>query len=236
MAPGQVEWVGESNESIEALADRFESELNRRAAIVGPHGSGKSTLIAHLAHRLGRVIYRQDADGTVVQSDEIPTDAVSSDAIRANEIQAHHRGGNACQTNIIWLQLRKATRPARQIKQSKAYWHKSDLLILDGFEQLGRFHQRRVIFETQVRQMGLLVTSHSEVGLPTLIHTRLDAAKASRIVDLLLKQNENEFDISRARLVELCAAYDGNMREVLMNLYDICNDIGTKRAEDCSQD
>jgi hypothetical protein len=47
--PGAVPWFGD----LEALYSRWHA-LGQRAQIVGPHGTGKSTLLAHLALRAKR--------------------------------------------------------------------------------------------------------------------------------------------------------------------------------------
>ncbi|MBN2192242.1 MAG: hypothetical protein JW751_05455 [Polyangiaceae bacterium] len=49
MRPGVVPWFGD----LEALYSRWH-DLGQRAQIVGPHGTGKSTLLAHLVARARR--------------------------------------------------------------------------------------------------------------------------------------------------------------------------------------
>lgn len=48
VSPGKLVWRSRSGESLEDIANRFHS-LHARAAIVGPHGTGKSTLLENLA-------------------------------------------------------------------------------------------------------------------------------------------------------------------------------------------
>lgn len=48
VSPGKLVWRSRTGESLDEIANRFRA-LHSRAAIVGPHGTGKSTLLEHLA-------------------------------------------------------------------------------------------------------------------------------------------------------------------------------------------
>ncbi len=88
VAPGIIPWVAvdQGAPSLELLAARLTQDFRNRAEIVGPHGSGKSTLMRHLAENLGGVRASFSFDGT---------------------LQAENRGGR-----IVWVQLRAAFQPA----------------------------------------------------------------------------------------------------------------------------
>jgi hypothetical protein len=78
--------------------------------------------------------------------------------------------------------------------------------------------------------MGLLVTAHSPLGLPTLCQTEVTVSKADQIVAELLGHHASWLNSrpvretagygNLLRLDQLLACHQGNMREVLMELYD----------------
>ena len=92
------------------------------------------------------------------------------------------------------------------------------LLLVDGFEQLPvvvRWWLRSV---TRLRQMGLVVTAHRNMGLPVLYRTRVTAQVATTVINQLtqhVSRQSRPTDVSR-RLVR----HRGNLREVLFELYD----------------
>ena len=106
------------------------ARLGNMAAIVGPHGTGKSTLLAHLAETLrerGRSVTRTRVRRRVAMADLIRT------------LVGVPRGGMLC---------------------------------IDSWEVLGQ--EGRLVLRglAWCRGVGLLVTAHHTVGLPTLASTR----------------------------------------------------------------
>lgn len=192
VAPGCLPWISVQHETVENLARRLRQDFAMRAAIVGPHGSGKSTLLEHLVPLFGAIRHRESPD--------------------KHPFQVHETG------NIVWLQLRRDLRPETQLARSRRHWAKRRLLVLDGFEQLGRIYQWWAIAATRMSRMGLLVTSHAAVALPTLVTTCIDADKARAIMDAVLQPCPTALD--DRQLPDLLARHQGNMREILMDLYD----------------
>jgi len=73
--------------------------------------------------------------------------------------------------------------------------------------------------------MGLLVTSHRPIALlPTLYATSIILEKATRIVAALVSSYEpkpsTDAGVEPAKMRILVEKHGGNMREVLMELYD----------------
>lgn len=57
VAPGVLTWLAPADHCVAELARRFTSDLHGRGLVVGPHGSGKSSLLAHLVPQLqGRCV------------------------------------------------------------------------------------------------------------------------------------------------------------------------------------
>ncbi len=191
-----------------ALANRFNNNLRARAVIVGPHGTGKSTLLEHLVPQLGKVVWRPNRTDSLVAGPQ-PT----------------------CGRNAVWLSLRKSEAPYRSILASRSHWTTGGLLVLDGLEQLNRFQWAVLWMTIRISRMGLLATSHRESWcLPTLTRTYSDSRTLVQLVQLVTAQ-QSELPKSLVReltnpgsLSRLSAAKSGNVREVFMQLYDACEE------------
>ena len=209
--PGRIPWLAaDANQSLDALSNYFTSKLNCRAAIVGPHGSGKSTLLAHLVPLLGTVVTKRAAYASP-ESSEPGTGLPHS----------LHTGDSA--RSIVWLQLRGRAASAGLLKETRPLWcQPKRLLVIDGYEQLSLFSRAMVVWVTQRKQVGLLVTSHARTSLPTLIETHVDAKLAQQLLERLLPEDlaGRAEHLDPARLSQLLLVHQGNLREVFMHLYD----------------
>lgn len=93
------------------------------------------------------------------------------------------------------------------------------LLVIDGYEQLGRFCRWRLRRRCRRRGWGLLVTTHKSVGLPELFHTVATPELAEQIVRHLLGGRLSPF--TPADVLERYERRRGDMREMLFDLYDL---------------
>lgn len=126
------------------------------------------------------------------------------------------------------LQLRKCDCPAQKIRRAFEQWRRCGLLVLDGLEQLLPWQRWAIVARARLSGLGLLVTSHCRVpGLPTLFTTHVDVSLAQSIVVHALKSEVRTTANSplasltqRQLLSRLLTKHRGNMREVLMDLYD----------------
>ncbi len=91
-------------------------------------------------------------------------------------------------------------------------------LAVDGYEQLSRWSRFRTMRFCRKAGWGLLVTSHSPIGLPELFRTETDDATAQKIVTELLR--EGTVKIPPTVVSESLARRRGDMREALFDLYD----------------
>jgi energy-coupling factor transporter ATP-binding protein EcfA2 len=92
-------------------------------------------------------------------------------------------------------------------------------LIIDGYEQLSWWSRWRASSFCRRARAGLLVTAHSDVGLPTIYHTQPSEALAQRVVKSLLPAGE--VAITSADVSAAFSEARGNVRETLFNLFDI---------------
>ena len=147
-------------------------------AIVGCHGSGKSTLVASLLP----LIRNRGSEPIVVSL---------------------HGGRNRLETCI----------------PSAAELSSHSMLIIDGFEQLGRWQRWRLLRTCLRRSCGLLVTSHRSCGLPELAVLKPQIELIHRLVENSLPDHHGciqDDDVQRA-----WKRHPGNVREVFFSLYDV---------------
>lgn len=161
---------------LEELLGRLR-HLGDRAAIRGPHGTGKSTLLASMAERLRR-------DGRL--------------------------GGHA-RLGLGWL------RDLVAVAAGLAACGRGRVLCIDSWERLGGVAAAIACGVARATGRGLLVTSHGEGPLPTLLTCSATPRLLCRIVDLLPDRHGL---LSPADIEETFHHAGGNLREALFLLYD----------------
>lgn len=208
VAPGKLGWHPPPGESLVGLTARFTKQLGYRAAIVGPHGSGKSSLLEHLVPLLGQVVLRRST--YVHAGQQQPGDA--------------ERGtSDPMARQVTWLQLRGRPASRRLVWTTRQWWTRpNSLLVIDGYEQLSRVARGYVLAATRASGTGLLITSHTATWLPTLLETRVDVGVAQSLLDELLPSGAaaRQRLVDAHRLKRLLHKHRGNLREVFMELYD----------------
>ncbi len=149
-----------------------------RGAIVGPHGSGKTTFIESLSRRLGE-------EGLPLVSVFLNADCPHP-----------------------WQRVRTALGDRLS---------PSTILCIDGAEQLGRWRWRQTMRRTRGIG-GLIITSHTEGRLPTVLTTRTSVVILRELVEQLAPHDLPKLD---PILPALYARHHGNIRLCLQELYDI---------------
>ncbi|HVX63903.1 MAG TPA: hypothetical protein VHC19_24990 [Pirellulales bacterium] len=94
-----------------------------------------------------------------------------------------------------------------------------DMLVIDGYEQLGAMARFSLRLICRKSRCGLLVTAHADVGLPALYATQVDLSTAQSIAADLLSGAEST--ISQADVEQALTQHSGNLREALFYLYDL---------------
>ena len=93
------------------------------------------------------------------------------------------------------------------------------VLIIDGYEQLSRWHRHGLKRLCRRRMWGLLVTSHKSVGLPGLYRTDVTPELAVQVVSALA--GDTEFRVSTEEISRRLSLRGGDLRETLFDLYDL---------------
>lgn len=174
--PGAIEYVFSAGIDADTLVGRLKA-AQWRGQIVGPHGTGKSSLLYALSDSLasaGRVVYR---------------------------FNQHDR------------QRRLSREDLRQVD-----WTDRTLIVVDGYEQLGRWSRLWLDLRCRWSSAGLLVTSHTDVGLVTLFTTQ----PSFELFDQLVGRLAAGFPVllTNDDLRESWSRSPDNLREALFSLYD----------------
>lgn len=180
--PGVMAFIFPDSLSTKLLVKRL-AQNHWWGQIVGPHGNGKSTLLASLIAQI-KPFGRQ-----------------------ALHIALHDRQRHLPKEFL------------NSILESAAELSGSLLVIVDGYEQLGRWSRFRLKRLCRRCKCGLLVTAHQPVGLPMLHRADSSLQTAYRVVEHL--QRGSATPVDSAEIARCYARQKGNMRDMLFDLYDL---------------
>ncbi len=182
-----------------------------RSAIQGPHGSGKSTLIAALIPHLVDDLDEKRVRHWVLHDDCRQKVWLGQIRHLASTLPAAPAS----------RQPRRETRLAPEAPLDPAYALPNGLLIVDGYEQL-TWYGRRVLARFQRKiEWNLLITTHDPVrGFENLLTTAPDRATAEQLLHFLLEAYP---ECQPELLKAFPAAWEqsaGNFRQLWSILYD----------------
>jgi hypothetical protein len=103
-------------------------------------------------------------------------------------------------------------------RQERKQLGATDVLVIDGYEQLGRYQRWRVSRQCRRQGCGLLVTSHSPCDLPILFCAEPSLGLVERLIERCLPPHEGR--ISSQDIERAWQRHAGNVREVFFELYD----------------
>lgn len=175
--PGAITYRLPPGNELNALITRFKT-IGRAGQIVGPHGGGKSTLLADLVR-----LWEQAGERVVV-------------------IELHD-GQRRLPIRLAELQRDEAP----------------TLIAVDGYEQLARHSQSSLRRFCHRNSIGLVVTTHRSMGIPDLVRCTPSLTLAESLVRHLMKGETIRISTDEIR----CSfhRHDGNIREVLFEMYDL---------------
>ena len=179
--PGAIPFIGLSKNARRQLLTDITTTENV-VQIVGPHGSGKSTLVHSLLPEL-----------------------------------------SAAFANIRVVTIRAATPRSVAASQNLPIGHRIDrsLLIVDGVERLPWWHRQSLLRWTRRHTTRVLLTTHVPLaGVQTIYQTETTLSTLTRIVDQLTHGQPIAFGITKTDIHETWKKSGGNIREIMMSLYD----------------
>lgn len=98
-------------------------------------------------------------------------------------------------------------------------WQSSKtIVIVDGYEQLGWFERMRLVRHCRRTNVGLLVTSHRRIQIPTLVRLEPDRDLALHLVNSLCSRVSTPVTPSDVFASHAC--HGSNIREILFDMYD----------------
>ncbi|MEC9094646.1 MAG: hypothetical protein VX438_18195 [Planctomycetota bacterium] len=174
--PGALPFLFDEGVNAARLVEEL-IENQWKGQIIGPHGSGKSTLMEALK--------------LVIPCDQ----------------QEFTLRGDGHGNDLFQMLL-----------QEMPAWERGSLLMLDGFEQLAAGQRRRLLKQCSEQEVGVLVTAHEDLGLPTLCELVPSREKFRRLVNLLLAGFPHQ--ITQEIIDAAYRNHQPNLREALFSLYD----------------
>ncbi len=119
---------------------------------------------------------------------------------------------------VVSVRLAEGERQLPEVAEVAVVLGDSTLLIIDGFEQLRFWKRWSLIRRCRRHDTGLLVTSHTSVGLPTLFESEVSLELCETIVNNLMAGASSDLPIDAVK-----TAYQrtgGNLRDLLFEMYD----------------
>jgi hypothetical protein len=156
--------------------------------IIGPHGSGKSTLLTALR----------------------PVLLAAGCCVHATALRDGQRRLPRSFLNELGAQKTMSTAAARDCRRA--------LVVIDGYEQLGRLDRLRLKWFCRRTGAGLLITSHARCGVPALIRLSPDRSLIERVVARLCQGVSTA--ITTADIAASYASHGSNVREIFFELFD----------------
>ncbi|MCS7236969.1 MAG: hypothetical protein NZ899_01710 [Thermoguttaceae bacterium] len=209
--PGALPFFFPAGVTPASLWEQFR-QSGYRGQIVGPHGSGKTSLLKALIAGppwkdfLGNVYFLRNRNELTDLADEERC---------------------AFKPDRLWTKIRSMTA--------------GSLVIVDGFDQI-RFAGRLLfILQARYRRLKFLATTHRPFLLPTILRLNPDLDLAYEIARHCLSEAArwrlahglNPINIPAELVHKLYFEANGNIRELLFSLYDVYEVCSRQMGEAC---
>ncbi|MEX0612278.1 MAG: hypothetical protein WD738_03535 [Pirellulales bacterium] len=209
--PGALPFRFADGQGAEQLVEKLAAQ-NWQGAIVGPHGSGKSTLLETLRPAL-------QAAGCEIQSFAVRNGCATACGTPFN---VKFKFGTARSITFANLERQAVPHPEsarRPFPRAVAHTDKCRRLILiDGYDQLGWFERLRLTRLCRRQKLGLLVTAHGPLRIPTLIRLEPGLQLVQQLVAELAARVSTSIGAADVNASHAC--YGCNVREIFFDLYD----------------
>lgn len=189
--PGAIAWDTSGPHAATPAAVLAALDAAGVGALVGPHGTGKSTLLVHLER------------------------AVTASGRRASRVKAPGRDEHG-RRPPRW----ETAAALAEAKAAIDGLEPHDVLLLDSADRVGRIARWRLVRAARRRHVNVLLVAHRELGVPTLHHRQVDAGLARRLAAGLLADGST-FPLPDAPwFAAALSEHRGNLRAVFGRLYD----------------
>lgn len=212
-APGRVAFFFEAEKGAASADELLNAFLaaGARGEILGPHGTGKTTLLRAFETAAAARGLRTE---TVTLRDGRERFRLP-DAGLLRERCAPRKTADT-------QSVSGASRTSGSTAPTAASGAPAPILVLDGAEQLARPSWYALRLRCRVRRIGLLATTHRPLGLPVLYRTQVDEALAARVIDAVLAQSPAAARLTTSSdLAAALAQTHGDLREAIFKLYDL---------------
>jgi hypothetical protein len=93
------------------------------------------------------------------------------------------------------------------------------VVLVDGYEQLSRWARFRLRRFCRQHRIGLLITAHASMGFPDVARCATGLSQTRELVEQLVGPQPS--GITSAEIAARFTAREGNIRELLFDLYDV---------------
>ncbi|TWU55082.1 ATP-binding protein [Rubripirellula reticaptiva] len=193
--PGAIPYrfsIGDERAQLDAIVDRLGQ--SRCGLIVGPHGTGKSTLVAEVVRRF------------------------ESERVAVAPLQL------CVSPSMTFLsRIRYRYTAARRVRQAQVSLASGGLLVVDGAEQLSRWAWCGLLRSARRRNQIMLATSHHDFpGATTLHRTGNSRSLIQELTESLIADSSDEIaDRVSAELSRRQLSKSTNVRDLWFDLYDV---------------
>ena len=111
--------------------------------------------------------------------------------------------------------------PPLKFAAVKLLLRESDVLFVDGFEQLSWWTRRRIIGYSEKHNHSLIIACHQTQRLPCLVHLAAAETLVLKLVLSLQQAQQADEVVAASDVRELYQRFGNNVRELLFACYDL---------------